>query len=347
VPEERLVALPVQFVQVPDGIILKRGLEELMVFGKSKAAAVTRVLAEAGSESGSRLSDLRELVESNWRDVDANALIAELREKKLLVEPAERAAGPESSEQLLAWSLVRSAKRSNAGFNQVTITVIGVNSVSRRLIESLDSVGAAVVAVDHPEFRNVRLFTADEQLISEAWGTLKPQPHTTWKASAGDRVSRMTCLVVCSDFGGLQQLADWNKYAYERGWSFLPVVLQNGIGLVGPFVFPDGTACFQCMLDREDANTQVSALRRAPQAFAFEGQSIAAYHPSMASALGDVAAIELTKHFRYGWTSAAVDNVIELNLLAASMKTRPILKSPSCEVCSPLNARGLMRFSSR
>jgi molybdopterin-synthase adenylyltransferase len=347
VSEERVVALPVQLVQVPDGVILKRGLEELLVSGENAPSAVARVLAEAGSESGSSLSDLRELIESSWPDVDANALIAELRKKKLLVEPAERASGPESPEELLAWSLVGDAKMCVAGFNQVTITVIGVNSVSRRLIESLNALGAAVVAVDHPEFRNVRLFTDDEQLISEAWGTLQPQPFLEWEATAGDNANRTICLVVCSDFGGLGQLADWNEMAYKRGWSFLPVVLQNAIGFVGPFVFPGETACFQCMLDREDANAPVSALRRASEAFAFQGQPIAAYHPSMASALGDVAAFELTKQFRYGWSSAAVNNVIELNLLAASMKTHPILKTPHCAVCSPLNARGHVRFSSR
>ena len=64
----------------------------------------------------------------------------------------------------------------------------------------------------------------------------------------------------------------------------------------------------------------------------------------MASALGDVAALELTKHYGYGWASAAVGNTIEMNLLAATMVSRPILKVPGCPVCSSLNSRGRLEI---
>jgi thiazole/oxazole-forming peptide maturase SagC family component len=194
--------------------------------------------------------------------------------------------------------------------------------------------------VDEPTFRNVRFFDDGERLISQRWGLCAPEPFETWKDALPS--GETTCLVVCSDFGGLQRLAEWNALAHGRGWHFLPVVLQNAVGLVGPLVIPGETACFQCLLVREEANSPSVAIKRATEVFAFEGQLIAAYHPSMASALGDVAAMELTKHYAYGWTSAAIGNAIEVNLLTATMQPRPILQAPNCPVCSPLNFRGRM-----
>jgi thiazole/oxazole-forming peptide maturase SagC family component len=227
--------------------------------------------------------------------------------------------------------------------DRVSINILGVNTVSRRLVESLRSIGARVRAIDHPGLRNMRLFRADERLIRDAWTALEPEAYDAWEESLPTGAT--VCLVVCSDFGGLQGLAEWNALAYARGWHFLPVVLQNAIGLVGPFVIPGETACFQCLLARENANLPDAAIKRATETFAFEGQLVAAYHPSMASALGDVAAIELTKQYGYGWPSTAIGNAIELNLLSASMRTRPIFKAPGCTVCSPLNLRGRLELS--
>jgi bacteriocin biosynthesis cyclodehydratase domain-containing protein len=197
--------------------------------------------------------------------------------------------------------------------------------------------GVRARVVDDPSFRNVRLFEDGERLRPEQWGLAQPEEYGAWEKSPPD--SATVCLVVCSDFGGLQRLATWNALAYRRGWHFSPVVLENAVGLVGPLVIPKETACFQCLLAREEANSNTAALKGATEIFAFEGQLIAAYHPSMATALGDVAAIELTKHYAYGWHSAAIGNTIEVNLLAATTRPRPILKAPNCPVCSSLRLR--------
>jgi bacteriocin biosynthesis cyclodehydratase domain-containing protein len=224
-----------------------------------------------------------------------------------------------------------------SAFDSIAIEVLGVNAVSQRLVESLLQVGARARAIDHPGFRNVRFFDQNERLDGDLWHLPDPEPYESWCRSA---LQPSSCLVVCSDFGGLQRIAEWNALANRQGWHFLAVVLQNAVGFVGPLSIPGETACFQCLLSREEANSATVPMRRALERFAFEGQLVAAYHPSMASAAGDVAAMELTKHYAYGWTSAAVDNVIEINLLAASTVTRPILKAPNCPVCSTLNARG-------
>ncbi len=331
--DERVVALPVQLIEVPDGVIVKRGVDELLVSMQS-AAAIASALARAGSPAGVPLAELPEIMQRAAPGADADALIADLRKKRMLVDVADASPDTESPEQLLAWNIGRSPKAARAAFERVSINVLGVNAISRQLVGSLVPIGARLRVVDDPNFRNVRFFENGERLLPERWGLAEPEAYDAWEKSPPD--APIVCLVVCSDFGGLQRLANWNALAYRRGWHFLPVVLQNAVGLVGPLLIPKETACFQCLLSREEANSSAAALKRATEIFAFEGQLIAAYHPSMATSLGDVAAIELTKHYAYGWPSAAIGNAIEVNLLAATTRPRPILKAPNCPVCSPL-----------
>ncbi|MGA2761273.1 MAG: TOMM precursor leader peptide-binding protein [Candidatus Cybelea sp.] len=341
-PDERVVALPVQLIEVPDGVIVKRGVDELLVSIQS-AAAIAGALARAGAPGGVLVAELPEIIHRAAAEADADALIAELRRKRMLVDPADASPDAESPEEILAWNTGRSPKAARAAFERVSINVLGVNAISRQLAASLAPIGARLRVVDDPNFRNVRFFENGERLLLERWGLAPPEAYDAWESSPPD--ASMVCLVVCSDFGGLQRLAGWNALAYRRGWHFLPVVLQNAVGLVGPLVIPKETACFQCLLSREEANSPTVAVKRATEMFAFEGQLVAAYHPSMATALGDVAAVELTKHYAYGWPSAAIGNAIEVNLLAATMQPRPILKAPHCAVCSPLRMRTRVDFS--
>ena len=334
--DRRLAAQPVQLLEIPGGVIIKRGVDELVVPVRS-AAAITAALARAGAPGGAPYGELLALLQTDVNG-EGDGLIQELCKKRMLVDPADASAGAENPAELLGWGMGRSPNAIRDAFASVAIDIVGVNAVSQRLVESLLQVGARARAIDHPGFRNVRFFDANERLDGDLWRLPDPTPYDVWHRSTPESVA--TCLVVCSDFGGLQRLADWNSLANGRGWHFLPVVLQNAVGLVGPLAIPGETACFQCLLSREEANSATVPIRRALERFAFEGQLVAAYHPSMASATGDVAAIELTKQYAYGWTSAAIDNVIEVNLLAASTVTRPVLKAPNCAVCSTLNSRG-------
>jgi molybdopterin-synthase adenylyltransferase len=315
----------------------------MLVVGEHAREALTRLLAEAGaSAEGIPADELCTRLQDARLDIDIAGVIAELRTRKMLVDPADEPPYPERPEHILAWNVGTSPRTVAANLSRASIAILGVNTVSRRLAAALAAVGASVQVVDHPELRNVRLFTADEQLALGAWDAPFPVSFDEWQpAEAPDTV---TCLVACSDFGGSELLADWNEFAYEKGWHFLPVVLQNLVGLVGPLVVPGETACYQCLLARENANLAASSITRAIELVAFQGQSIAAHHPSMASALADVAALELTKHYGYGWPSAAIGKTIEVNLMAATMQTRPILKAPGCPVCSSLNARGAVRI---
>ncbi|MFB3146853.1 MAG: hypothetical protein ACE1ZO_06975, partial [Nitrospirales bacterium] len=63
------------------------------------------------------------------------------------------------------------------------------------------------------------------------------------------------------------------------------------------------------------------------------------FHPSMASILGDIAAMEMTKFYSQSMPLWNVGKLIEVNLLATRMTPRKVLKLPRCPVCSPLQTQ--------
>ena len=86
----------------------------------------------------------------------------------------------------------------------------------------------------------------------------------------------------------------WNEFCVRHRRPFLPVVLQDLIGYIGPIVVPGETACFECLRARQNSNLINPETQRAAEARAFDGQAIAAAHPAMSASLGAIAGFELT-----------------------------------------------------
>ena len=122
-PDERVVALPVQLIEVPDGVIVKRGVDELLVSIQS-AAAIAGALARAGAPGGVLVAELPEIIHRAAAEADADALIAELRRKRMLVDPADASPDAESPEEILAWNTGRSPKAARAAFERTPSTCL-------------------------------------------------------------------------------------------------------------------------------------------------------------------------------------------------------------------------------
>jgi bacteriocin biosynthesis cyclodehydratase domain-containing protein len=222
----------------------------------------------------------------------------------------------------------------------VRTAVLGVNHISLRLAEALPGAGMAnVEVVDYPLLRNLRLFKSNGNVDRSKWrAPIKPISFQEWQGrSATDSVD---CLVATSDFGGLRLMLEWNAFCLSRPCHFLPIVLQDMVGYVGPLVIPWETACHQCFLLRVDSNREENSLGQICEDSACEGQGVTGFHPSMASILGDIAAVELTKFYSRALPLWKVGAVLEVNLMAGLMERRNILRVPRCPSCSPLSRRG-------
>ena len=192
---------------------------------------------------------------------------------------------------------------------------------------------ACVEVVDHPPLRNLRLFDRSGSLRDGGWPNDLPGPVAYGEDFASLRPEGLDCLVATSDIGGMQLLREWNARCVEAGRPFLPVVLQDLIGYVGPFVVPGETACFECLRARQNANMDDPLSQRAAEFSAAEGQAVVGFHPVMATMLGAVAAMELVKHYGIRAPLSKPSTLIEVNMLTSRMEPRRVLKIPRCRVC--------------
>ena len=335
----RLSALPVQFIQTASGIILKRGCIELRISGDKAAQVIQRVMTATTGRTAT-WKEICEYFAAPLRQ-HVGELVEELVDKRILIADGTfplAVDNPESSLEIFYWHFGETAKKVTERLNSHYIAVLGVNCISRQLTTALlDSGLISIDVIDVPSLRNLRLFDDRGKLDGPKWATRAPLEYEPWVHILDQKPH--ACLVATCDFGGHESLREWNQLCVERNYHFLPVVLKDLVGHVGPLVIPGETACFECLRARQNSHFNDPESKRATEETAFQGQPFIGFHPSMGSILGDVAAFELTKLYSGILPKRNVGTLIEINLLATYLTARKVLKAPRCKTCSPLKTR--------
>jgi bacteriocin biosynthesis cyclodehydratase domain-containing protein len=252
-------------------------------------------------------------------------LIAQLTRRGFLsASGAARAEGPDD---VFYWHFGKTAEDVAALLARRTVAILGVNYAARSVAQTLIESGCTPVVIDLEPLRNLALYDGTE-LRTDRWPAPPPIAERDWAERAA-REPR--CVVIASDGGGRRSLRDAHRRAFAAGDHVLPVLLNNLVGTVGPFVVPGETPCYECACTRENSNRAFSPLddREAAELSRFAG-----FHPAMASLLGTVAAFELVK-FYAGIPRTTIGSAIEVNLLAGRMVTHRILRVPRCALCNP------------
>lgn len=330
--------LPVQLVPLSDGVIIKRGRMELRVGGSDAYQLVLTVLDAASR--GLTFDEVLDAAPSMERS-NAVALWEQLVSHRLIVgaETGEQST-PESPLDLFHWSAGVSASDAAREAEKAAITVVGVGEVSRALVSALIAAGFHDVHVVHyPFLCNLRMLDDAGEIDGAMWPSSLPVPidYARWSRQ---EPCDARCLVATSDFGGLDLMRAWNGHCFERGIPFLPVVLQDLVGYLGPLTIGGRTACFECARARQNANFDDATAARATEPLAFVGQGVtAAYHPALPAVLGNFAALEVSR-FIGGWGSPrSLGTLIEVDLLAPALVSRPVLKLPRCPTCGDAMGR--------
>ena len=329
--------LPLQLIETEDGVLLKRGNTILDVNGQGAKTAVPLVLS-----SLSLPGSTQEEVVQKFSGPDRQAVsqfIERLIANKLAIPadtPDSRPTSQESHLDIFYWHFGETTGQVTKRLNRQHITIMGANHISRQISAAFVASGVDnFEVVDDPQLRNTRMVNTEGTYRAGIWAeSHQPKPLQEWKEETDPAL--LSCIIGTSDFGGISLLGGWNQFCVDKKIFFLPVILQDQIGSVGPLVIPGETACLECLLARQDSHKPASQRSRPIEESAHEGQSIIGFHPSMASILGDIAAFELTKFFSGvlpGWN---VGTTLEINLLSSRMTPRKVLKVPRCPVCSPL-----------
>ncbi len=326
---DKLVALPVQTVPIPGGVLVKRGAATFRIDGDESVRVLELVFA-AANQAGATRSEIMGLFPEDDRE-SISDLLDELERRYILV-PATSDIAENSSEEtqldLFCWHLGTTPTQVSERLSQVRMTIVGVNAISRQLVAALREAGARNIRwLDSPDLRG----SPPSDPVSG--GEFDSFDSSSWPPSLQD----VDLLVATSDFGGLQLLRRWNELCMREGVRFLPVVLQYLMGFIGPLAVRGETACFECLRARQNSHLVTPEIDRITEYVAGAGRTISASHPVMTRVLGDMAAMEIIKAFGVPipfWNSG---RLIEVDLLNSSVTSRKVLQIPRCAVCAPVN----------
>jgi bacteriocin biosynthesis cyclodehydratase domain-containing protein len=337
----KLKALPIQIIRLKDGILLKRGCTEVKVPDDGSMGMVGRVLtlAEQNGVTREEISNQFSPDEQHSAEHLIDLLLAgRLLVPSELTEPALKI--PESSLDIFYWHFGVSADQVTTRLNSRKLVIIGVNNISRRLISTFADLEVEnFQVVDDPCMRNPGLFDGGGNLLEARWSPNLGEPVklSDWEKHIDP--ASVNCIIATSDLGTHQGTRDCNAFCVKNRCHFLPVILQNLIGYVGPLVIPGETACYECLRQRQNAHLNDPEVQRASESVTTTDSKVVGFHPSMASVLGDIVAFELTRLYSDALPFRNIGTQIEVDLLRFKMMKRKVLKVPRCTVCSPLATR--------
>jgi bacteriocin biosynthesis cyclodehydratase domain-containing protein len=314
---------PLHLIPIDDGVILRRGAEKVKVSGEHAHAIVETLVAKTARGTPQTLDALLADFRDDLRP-DVDDLLRELRERRFLTEAGEPAEREESPADVLFWQLDRDAGAVRDALATAHVAVVGINRVGLALADGLLGGGFAhVELLSHPLLDNVGV--APSATIP---GGAARDDFVPW----AERDPDVDCLVVTSDFGGLETMRDWNARALRGGFAFYPAVVQDGVAYLGPVVVAGSGACFECLWQRQNSHVEEPGDRARTEPFAFFGQYVDAALPAMGSAAGYLASIELTRYFGRlpGFTPGTH---VEVDLLTMRSAARKVLRVPRCAAC--------------
>ncbi len=337
---EKLTLLPIQIIEQEDGVILKRGLEQILIPDRN-ALLIMQVIQKALLQEPRSSNDLLSLFSAPVRPLIANLLEYLLKKRFLLQEQDNdppHSKHKESAQEIFYWHFNQHQEKVAAALNDKQWIFVGINFLNEYLLKAMLTEGLQnYTIIDDPMLRNIDMFDDQHQVCSEFWRTqaTRIEAEEQLLNAVGNTRTNLGFVVAASEFGSFYLLERWNEYAVRQGLGFYPVLLQNMVGYAGPMVIPHESACLACLKSRQNSHSAQFEERRLTEKHAFAGQKVVAYHQSMLSMLAAVAQFDLVKFkCNIQWE---VGTLCEIDLLAGSMSRRKILKAPRCPVCSSLH----------
>jgi bacteriocin biosynthesis cyclodehydratase domain-containing protein len=332
-----LITLPVQLIDIDEGILIKRGCVEVVIDGKD-AVQITKTIFSILREKAYPKEEVLNHFPDEQR-CEIESLIDALLARKILLPAHSPLISPIEHEEpidVFYWHFGLTRKIVEDRMKNLRFIIVGVNEISSGLLGRLKAAGVQhIKIIDVPVLRNPFYFDKEWNLNTEKWNWNRPCDQQKWEEES--KAEEVDCLVACSDIGGQYLLRRWNEFCINKDIPFMPVYLQDLIGYIGPFVISKEAPCLECLRARQNSHFDNSELYRGSELYGGVGQSIPDYHDAMISTLVDFAFFELYKFYNRfpNWN---VGKIIELHLLVPSIDIRKILKAPYCPVCSRKNS---------
>lgn len=317
----QLRLLDCRAIRTERGILVVRGATLIQVAVPSAAECFEQLMRLATAPKFATADMLLESIPADSRR-SMQITIDSLRSHGLLVAPHDEWCNAihdvDSASSIYLWDHGLERASIYARLQETSISVFGDNQISRHLLTALGEIGFANrTLVRHSLLDRTDLVPYSDAVSFEDWCLREALPE---------------CIVACVDFGGLSLLREWNEICCKAGVLFFPIVLQNYVGYLGPFVRPGRSPCFECLLLRQNSHLYDREARTA-EIVAPLTQAVAGSLLPMPRIIADIAALELHKQFS-GLSAETSSGVLELNLTYPSLTSRRVLRVPRCPACS-------------
>lgn len=327
----RFRLLPIQVIEVDGGFVVRRGAEQFSVMGEGSAGFL-RLLGQVMDAGHFSVEELAGKFAGPDRD-KVMFVLRQLAVRGMVVDLDDAWPADERSEDVFYWNHGTTAARVRSALADLDIALAGIGEVTVAMARSLHLAGVSrITVIDDPVLRTMS-FWKDDGLLANWPAEMDVQvirPEAWPRGSSRDA----GLLVGCSDFGARQLLLPWNEACVETGTHFLPVLLKDLTGWIGPLVIPGETACHACALTR--LNMHLDAHEPAVELAMATGQVGVAGHPLMAAALADFAVMGLVA-IHGGFSTSDPDALLEIDFSTMQCRSRRVWKVPRCPVCSSVN----------
>jgi Dinucleotide-utilizing enzymes involved in molybdopterin and thiamine biosynthesis family 2 len=333
----QLIALPVRLIDIDEGILIKRGCVEVVIYGKGAVQITETIFSILRNKVCSKEEVLNNFPDEQRREIES--LIDALMARKILLpahSPLISSIEHEEPIDVFHWHFGLTREIVENKMKSLRFIIVGVNEISFGILGRLKASGVQhIKIIDVPVLRNSFYFDKEQNLNTEKWNWDHPCYQQTWEEES--KIEDVDCLIACSDIGGQHLLRKWNEFCVNKNIPFMPIYLQGLIGYIGPFVISRESPCLECLRARYNSHLDNLELSEKSELYGGAIQDISGYHDAMISTLVDFSFFELYKFYNRlpNWN---MGKIIEIRLLVPSIDIRRILKAPYCPVCSRKNS---------
>jgi hypothetical protein len=218
---DKLIALPVQLIDIDDGILIKRGCMEVVIYGKDAVQITETIFSILRNEACKKEEILNHFPDEQQCEIES--LIDALMVRNILISADPQSITSIENEEpidVFYWHFGLTRERVGNTMKNLRFIIVGVNEISFGLLGRLKAAGVQnIKIIDVPVLRNPLYFDKDQSLNTEKWSWSYPWDQQKWEEES--KLEEADCLIACSDLGGQNHLRKWNEFCINKDIPFI------------------------------------------------------------------------------------------------------------------------------
>ena len=330
-----LIPLPFQVIEFEDGVVLKRGLSNLVVSGPASLERVLYILTLI-SEQASTCDQITSRFPSKDQ-LEIETLIENLYRKEFIVSSDQIHKVQAKPLDIFYDQFGVNKQIVSSSLSKLHIVLCGINSLTSSLFNSFRAQGV----------RNITFYD-DRLLRNFNYINLKNDYGNAMTNDIADKIiddqsfrqrikdDKVTLLVAASDFGGQSLLLKWNAFSIKNRIHFYPIYIEGLTGYAGPIVIPGDTPCLDCLRHRQNSHLKDLRIRELLEQNATNAQTIIPSHPAITGVVSNIAFFEIVRFYGGLKPQTHPAGLMKIDLIASRTESKRVLKIPRCPSCSNL-----------